>query len=41
MEIHRVPADLLTVVAFKTVYERFFQRRSITNAADFFHSGSN
>lgn len=34
-------AHFLTVVTFKTVYERFLQRRSVTNAADVFHSSSN
>lgn len=30
----------LTVATFKTIYERFFKRRSITNTANFFHSSS-
>lgn len=30
----------LTVATFKTIYERFFKRRSVTNTANFFHSSS-
>lgn len=33
-------AGFLTVATFKTIYERFFKRRSVTNTANFFHSSS-
>lgn len=32
-------ACFLTVATFKTIYEGFFKRRSVTNTANFFHSG--
>lgn len=31
-------ACFLTVATFKTIYEGFFKRRSVTNTANFFHS---
>lgn len=33
-------ACFLTVATFKTIYEGFFKRRSVTNTAKFFHSSS-
>lgn len=33
-------ACFLTVATFKTIYEGFFKRRSVTNTANFFHSSS-
>lgn len=34
-------ACFLTVATFKTIYEGFFKRWSVTNTANFFHSSSN
>lgn len=46
LDNHRLTVDwydevcFLTVATFKTIYEGFFKRRSVTNTANFFHSCS-